>query len=441
MSRHALHELIQHNADPNTDDFAKARARHFVYFEGEKSPIELLALKYRTRNNSLKNFTSLHMMVISLRCDHSCPYCQVSRRSENRQLYDMSLDTARESLNLIFQSPSPHIKIEFQGGEPLLNFETIKYVVNDAEKRALASGISIEFVIATTLSLATDEIFHFCRDHNIQLSTSLDGPKDLHNANRPRPGKDSYQRYIAGLKRARDIVGRDKISALMTTTARSINVVKDIIDEYIALEFNEIFLRPLSPYGFAVKTKAYKEYNVEEWINFYKEGLDYIIKLNKQGIYIKEIYASIILQKMLTMKDAGYVDLMSPAGIGLAAVVYNYDGAVYASDESRMLAEMGDKTFKIGEIGKDTYEDIFGADNLLEAVDESMTISSPMCHECGFEPFCGADPVFHHGMYGDFVGRKPESAFCQRNMEIFRYLFRLLEDDESNEILINWVHY
>ena len=34
------------------------------------------------------------------------------------------------------------------------------------------------------------------------------------------------------------------------------------------------------------------------------------------------------------------MDLRSPAGAGMGVVVYNYNGNVYASDESRMLAEM-----------------------------------------------------------------------------------------------------
>jgi hypothetical protein len=46
-----------------------------------------------------------------------------------------------------------------------------------------------------------------------------------------------------------------------------------------------------------------------------------------------EIYASIIAKKMLTNADPGYVDLTSPAGIGIGALVYNYDGDIYASDE------------------------------------------------------------------------------------------------------------
>ena len=59
-----------------------------------------------------------------------------------------------------------------------------------------------------------------------------------------------------------------------------------------------------------------------------------------------EQYSAIVLKKMLTNDDPGYVDLTSPAGIGIGAIVYNYDGDVYASDEGRMLAEMGDRTFR-----------------------------------------------------------------------------------------------
>jgi hypothetical protein len=50
---------------------------------------------------------------------------------------------------------------------------------------------------------------------------------------------------------------------------------------------------------------------------------------------------------MFADRPLGYVDLRRPAGIGLGALVYNYDGKVFASDEGRMLAEMGDRTFEL----------------------------------------------------------------------------------------------
>ena len=225
----------------------------------------------------------------------------------------------------------------------------------------------------------------------------------------------------------------------MTTTKASLGRVREIIDEYVALQFNSIFLRPISPYGFAMRTRQFDAYDVEEWMDFYKEGLSYILELNKSGTRFSEIYSSIVLQKMLTFDDPGYVDLMNPAGIGIAAAVYNYDGMVYASDEARMLAEMGDRKFCLGSMHELDYHELFGADALIDPLDESFTLSSPMCADCAFEPYCGADPVFHYGMYGDVAARKAESAFCQRNMGVFRHLLQLRSDPATDKILRSWV--
>ncbi len=72
---------------------------------------------------SSRTATPLHLFVVTLRCEHSCPYCQVSRRSADRDRYDMNEDTAMRALDIALSAPTPAIKIEFQGGEPLLNFD------------------------------------------------------------------------------------------------------------------------------------------------------------------------------------------------------------------------------------------------------------------------------------------------------------------------------
>jgi hypothetical protein len=190
----------------------------------------------------------------------------------------------------------------------------------------------------------------------------------------------------------------------------------------------------LSPYGFAIKTKWFASYDSEKWLDFYFEGLDYIIDLNRRGVPFTEFYASMILQKMLTPFQPGYVDLMSPAGIGIGALVYNYEGSVYASDESRMLAEMGDQTFRLGSVS-DPYETLMLSDCLLDPIESSFAGSAPMCSTCAFEPYCGADPVYHHATQGDFVGRKPMSGFCHRNIAIFRGLISRMEADAGTRSL------
>jgi uncharacterized protein len=413
----------------------RLRAKHVIREAGDELPVELLAIKARTRYRRLAEFTSLHIFVASLRCEHSCPYCQVSRQSSDKGAFDMSWETAKIALDSVFRSPSHNIKVEFQGGEPLLNFELIEAVVREAEERNREERRNLGFVIATNLALLDDRVLDFCRAHDVYISTSLDGPADLHNKNRPRPGRNSWELATAGIQRVREELGVDRVSALMTTTRGSLGRVREIVDTYVELGLTSIFLRTLSPYGFAVKTKSFDAYDVDHWLPFYEAGLDYVIELNRRGVPLVEQYAALVLKKMLTNDDPGYVDLTSPAGIGIGAIVYNYDGDVYASDEGRMLAEMGDKTFRLGNLHHDSYEELMLSDALLGPLEESFTASAPMCQDCAFETYCGADPTYHHATTGDFVGRKPQSGFCRRNMAIFKLLLERYEGDPDTRAL------
>lgn len=421
--------------------YSELKSKHFLVDKDSDVALDLLALKLRTKLAPLANFTGLHIFVVTLRCEHSCPYCQVSRANDNRREFDMTIETAMRSLDLVFRSPSPAIKIEFQGGESLLNLDLIERICEEATKRNEVEKRDLAFVYATNLAVLDDRALALAAKYNILVSTSLDGPKDLHNKNRPRPGGDSYERAIAGVHRARAALGRDQVGALMTTTAASLGRARDIIDEYVARGFDGIFLRPLSPYGFAMKTKSYQAYDQSKWLEFYFEGLDYIIELNRGGFPFVEQYAATILRKMLTPFQPGYVDLMTPSGIGIGAVVYNYDGDVYASDEARMLAEMGDKTFRLGNVHENSYEEIFLGDALLEPIERSFSSSNPMCSWCAFEPWCGSDPVYHHATQGDFVGKKPLSAFCGRNMSIFKGLItRMIEQPDVRGMFERWAN-
>lgn len=420
--------------------YTDLKAKHFLHDSPSIVPLQLLATKYRTKKSFLEGFTSLHMFVVTLRCDHSCPYCQVSRVNEDRTRFDMSVQTAARSIDLMFQSPSPTLKIEFQGGESLLNFNLIKWVVSHVLERNATEGRDIQFVIATNLAPLTDEILVFCREHSIGLSTSLDGPEFLHNRNRPRPGGDSHQLAVANLRKARTALGHDRVSALMTTTEASLQYPREIIDEYVAQGFDSIFLRALSPYGFAVRSRMAFRYEAAQFVDFYNTSLNYIIELNRRGTPLVEVYTQILLQKMLTPFATGYVDLQSPTGAGIAAVVYNYDGDVYASDESRMLAEMGDTSFRLGNVHQDSYASIFGGARLRAIVEGSCLETLPGCSECAFAPYCGADPILNWATQGDPIGHRPTSAFCAKQMAVFRRLFELIRNGDAftRELLVRW---
>jgi His-Xaa-Ser system radical SAM maturase HxsB len=439
MNRADLQSFTDHTLQPETALFKTLKARHFLFDDGSRAAIDLLALKYRTRAERLSWLTGLHIFVVTLRCDHSCHYCQVSRQTEDRVNFDMTRSHADKALEFAFRSPSPNIKLEFQGGEPLLNFELIRYVVERAEQLNVAAAKNLAFVIASNLSRLTAEILAFCREHGIYLSTSLDGPEDIHEAQRPLRDGHSYATTIDSIQRARAALGHDAVSALMTTTPASLGRVEEIVDEYKRQGFGSIFLRNLSPYGFAARSLI-RRYDVDDWVAFYKRGLARVLELNRRGYPMREELTSILLQKMFSPSGASYVDLQSPAGIGIGAIVYNYDGAIYASDEGRMLAEMDDDSFRLGHLDSDSFQSVMTSETLLSALSDSMAEGAPMCSDCAFLPYCGADPVFHKATQGDVVGHKAFSAFCKRQMALLRHLISLLEDDaDSREILLGWV--
>ncbi|WP_295116377.1 His-Xaa-Ser system radical SAM maturase HxsB [uncultured Chitinophaga sp.] len=426
--------------DRQSELYADLIANFFISEKAIPELVDVISTRYRTKKSFLDNFTSLHIFVISLRCEHTCHYCQVSRVTSDKEMFDMSRENIDLGIEIMMRSPSPNLTMEFQGGEALLAFDNIKYGVEKATTEAGRKNKSISFVICTNLAPLTDDILSYCKEHNILISSSLDGPEFIHNKNRHKPRANSYQLAVEGIFKCREVLGEENVSALLTTTNLSLQHPEEIVNEYVKLEFRNIFLRPISPYGFATKAAEKNHYNTTLFIEFYKKALDVIINHNLNGYFIREDYACIILKKILTPFPTGYVDLQSPAGLINSVIVFNYDGKIYASDEARMLAEMKDHTFQLGTLGVETYEEIFYGDKSQSIAECFLNESLPGCSDCAFQPYCGADPVFNYTTQGDMNGHRPSSSFCHKNMEIIRHLFVLMNEDKRiQKIFRNWL--
>jgi His-Xaa-Ser system radical SAM maturase HxsB len=430
--------LVSGEIDPGSDLYRDLKAKHVLFDDSSSALLDILATKYRTKFAHIDGGTKLHIFVVTLRCEHSCHYCQVSRQTASRDEYDMSRETADRAISLMMDSPSQDVTLELQGGEPLLAFDVIQYIVPRAKQQAAIRGKTLRIVVTTNLACVTDEMILYFADQEMKVSTSLDGPAFLHNQNRPRPGGDSYEKAVEGIDRCRAVLGRENVAALMTTTAASLEHVTEIVDEYVRRDFHSIFLRPISPYGFAVKTKHRTGYEMQKFLEFYKEGLRHILDVNRRGYRLAEVYTQILLNKILTPYSTGYVDLQSPAGEAWNVLVYNYDGDVFASDESRMLAEMQDWTFRLGNMHRSSRYDLFTAEPALKMFEAACNQSLPGCSDCAFQPYCGADPVYHHATQGDMVGHRPTSGFCHRNMETIRHLFGMIEENDTETMRILW---
>lgn len=435
--------FVNFKLDTTSEIFQDVASKQIATTDNTEDVVNMLATKFRTKKSILRNFTELHMVVPTLRCNSSCIYCQVARKNIDDHEADMTKETAKNVVKTIFESPSPYIKIEFQGGDPSTAFDMVQYIIEEAEWQNLFKKKNLSFVICTNVTLLTPKMVKYLKKHKCDISTSLDGPKDLHNTHRPLQNTThTHEMFEEKVQMIRDICGKYSVDALMTTSKYSLGRFREIIDEYVRMGFNNIFLRSLNPYGFAKQYKEKIAYPIEDFIANYKDGLDYIIELNKQGTYFREGYAALLLKRILTPFATGFVDLQSPAGVGIAGAIYDWDGSVYVADEGRMLARFKDFTFKLGNVNEDSYQSMFNGEKLHSIIAKSCTECFPMCAQCVFQPYCGGDPVRNYSEQGDIIGHRPTSDMCKKNTAIMHYLFELLRkhDPEINRIFWSWIN-
>lgn len=420
------------------DDLYKSLVSNFFISEQLIPPLaEVYAERLREKKRFLESWTGLHIFVMTLRCNQNCVYCQASSQDEHSKGCSMSKETMAKGVELMFRSPSEDITMEFQGGEPTLVPDVIEYGIQLAEEKNKTACKNICYVLCTNSINLTDRILDICKKYGVVISTSLDGPAFLHNSNRGK--KDSYEKVVAGIAKGREAVGPDKVSALMTTSVEGLNYPVEIVDEYAKLGFHSMFLRALNPYGLATHNDNWSDYT-DRFIEFYKTAFEHILELNKHGNYFVEEFAAIILRKMLTPYCTGFVDLQSPAGVINSVLIYNYDGGVYCSDESRMLAEFNDFTFRLGSVD-DRYEDLVFGKKAKEIANVWANEALAGCSDCALKQYCGADPVRNYSTQGDMYGNRATSLLCRKNKAIIEYLISLIIErhDEVMPIFRSWV--
>jgi uncharacterized protein len=99
LDRSTLYDLVHHRLSSTNRVYSDLKSKHFIVDDDSSVAMDLLPLKVRTKLRPLADFTGLHILVISLRCEHSCPYCQVSRKSDDKVAFDMSVETAEKALD------------------------------------------------------------------------------------------------------------------------------------------------------------------------------------------------------------------------------------------------------------------------------------------------------------------------------------------------------
>ena len=202
-----------------------------------------------------------------------------------------------------------------------------------------------------------------------------------------------------------------------------------------------VFVRPLTPLGYAKANWTDIGYSACEFVEFYKEILRYIVECNRKQQFIVEGHAIIFLNKILRHNSGNYMELRSPCGAGIGQIAYYYDGNIYTCDEGRMLGEMGIDTFKIGNVFDSSYQDLMDNPSQKITCQSSVLEALPGCCDCVYHPYCGVCPVVNYASGGNIYAREANSYRCQIYRGILDYLFECIRrNGEEMEVFRNWIN-
>lgn len=364
---------------------------------------------------------------------------------------DMSAATAEQIVDLALQSSSPSLTFELQadGGEPLLNFDVVRHLVEIAVARnKRAAGKKLTFRLSTSFSAMSEEAARWLIDNDVMVRTTLDGPADVHDWNRqwlPGNAHADTIRWIEHFNRRYAELGRDvrlwHVDTQAIATRRTLDEWRRVVDEYVARGLRSLWLRPLLGTQLSADAWSAVGYTAEEYLTFYRQVFDHVLELNRRGVDISERMAVIFSTKILTSEDPGVVDIQSPCGDGMSQLAYDVDGRIFPCEDARLIAAAGDPLFEIGRTGTSRIEDLVRHPTVRAIAAASLLDAQPQCSDCWNKPFCGFSPVRNYITQGDLFGQRPRCFQCKQHMAVSRRIFEVLAgegDAAGAEILKRW---
>lgn len=227
-------------------------------------------------------------------CNLRCKYCFASEGTYKSARDHMSLEVGKRAVDfLITHSGSRrNLEIDFFGGEPLMNIDVVKSIVEYARDREKECGKKFDFTITTNCLLLNDELITFFNKemHNVVLS--IDGRREVHNNVRKSVnGKECYDTILANAKKFAESRGDKSYYVRGTFTSQNLDFASDIeflrdsgfeqisVEPVVLGEENELAIREehlpqiLSEYERLAKIYLDSRKN-GKWFNFFHFMID-----------------------------------------------------------------------------------------------------------------------------------------------------------------------
>jgi uncharacterized protein len=291
-----------------------------------------------------KRGLSLIIKVISA-CNLACRYCDADIYSNHR----MSLDTVSQIITKALDY-ADYVEFIWHGGEPLLMGIQFYEKVVELQKRYRRDDQTIKNILQTNGTLISQEWVDFFKANDFHIGVTLDGPPEVHNANRIfKSGQGSFEQVMRGIRLLRENGVKFGVLAIITKETVRIGA-KRFLDFFIENGIFNIGILRQRPALNIGRTDALPR---EEFEKFAIELFDYWYSLDDPKIRIREFDA--ILGRILGAR--GGVCIFSGDCVGKYLGITPV-GDVYHCDEF-----MFDERYKLGNIREQTFKEILNPMN------------------------------------------------------------------------------
>lgn len=349
-------------------------------------------------------------------CNLRCKYCfeeslhcgQMKTLKEIRSDFDSFLELyfrkfLEELIEINTSLNRRNTDITFHGGEPLLIGEDLL----EKACRIVKSYPNTTIGMQTNSTLITDKFIEIFKKYEIQIGTSIDGPKQIHDAYRVNTnGKGSFDivyKNIMKVKKAGVSIG-----ALSTVTDVTVKHPEEFYDFFktndLDFSFNPCFTDPSLP-------KTYTPLETSQFIKFSRRMFDLWINDKENNIAITcfdRIISSMCVKKDIHMEVCSYLTDCSRTTVAITPTGDFYRCLHYCSEDKS----------KIGNIKTDSLFKALG-DGVFK--NRCSKMFNTVCKDCDIKQYCnGGCPYVSEAISGD-IHAQPNTCACQK--DIVHYIF------------------
>lgn len=216
-------------------------------------------------------------------CNLACKYCFAEEGEYHGRRALMSLEVGKKALDFLIENSGNrrNLEVDFFGGEPLMNWETVKELVRYGRSKEEEYNKKFRFTLTTNGVLLNDEVMEFVNKEMANVVLSLDGRKEVNDRMRPfRNGTGSYDLIVPKFQKLAESRNQTNYYVRGTFTHDNLDFSKDVI-HFADLGFKQMSIEPVvgdDDEKYAIKQedlpKIMEEYDIlaKEYIKRQKEG-------------------------------------------------------------------------------------------------------------------------------------------------------------------------